>query len=128
VFSLPLLAFFVSLVLYLIVWWHYGFSYQQWKFATTLTLPLGFTLTASVIYALTANAGKDRAIAAGFVMLCLLGGLGANAYYVVHSWGRNILHFSSNLKLARQAKPIDGGALVYVNGPDYSERMAAAVF
>ena len=128
VFTLPLLAFFVSLVLYLIVWLHYGFSYQQWKFATTLPLPLGFTLTASLVYALTANGGGERAIAARLVALCLVGGIGVNVYDVIHRWGKQAFHFSKNLTLARQAKPVEGGDLVYVNAPDYLERMTAAVF
>ena len=128
IFSLPLLALFTSLVLYLIVWLHYGFSYQQWKFASTLVLPLGFTLIASFIYALTANAGQDRSIVTGFVMLCLLWGISVNVYGVIHHWGKGEIHFSSNLKLAKQAWPVVGSDLVYVNAPEYWERMAAAVF
>lgn len=45
------ISFIAAVVLYLAIWELYGESYRQWKFAATLTMPLGFIVTACGLFA-----------------------------------------------------------------------------
>lgn len=123
-----LLTYLFVFILYLAIWLLYGFSYQQWKFATTLTLPLGFIPIAACIFLLGKRASEAwRPRIGAIVSVCLALFAMLDVYRVDKGWARHLVVFPSALRDAKAVERMPAEN-AYIDIPDFRQRMAAAVF
>lgn len=124
--SFMLLCLAVSILLYFVAWNLYGVSYRQWKFATTLSLPLGFAVIASLCYLLLLRRG--RVVVHALVFLAIGIGIHENVSQYFNKWSGPVFPFSAELSKLAASDADNGVNAVYIDVPGFSQRMAAALF
>lgn len=124
---LVLLCSIGAMVLYLIAWKVYGESYRQWKFATTLPLPLGFVAAAYISFAvLRAHNGLIKMFRFAFAVVALLI-IAWNVNYFYRA-SAPAIHLDADLSKIAVADTDDSVKAAYIDISGFSQRMAAAIF
>ena len=127
--SVLVATFAAAATAYLAIWFCFGASYQQWKFATTIPLGFGFVIPATAIFVLLVDTSRSirvllRCGVAAFLALIIF----ANVQQFYSRWSVSVYDFPVSLSNARLIDLEPGIDRGYVKMDDYLARMGASVF